>query len=78
MAADSWRRSDGGSRRGGRARAPIALDDAAGKRLVVAYLDRMVQDGYAAWSQLDNGEVQLRTTSGEVFRLGATLITRVS
>ncbi len=78
MAAHSWRGSDGTSRGSGRARAPIALDDAASKRLVIAYLNRMVQDGHAAWSQLDNGEVQLRTAGGEVFRLGATLITRVS
>ncbi len=72
------RRKPGG-RAGGRGRITVSvtINELEDKRLMIAYLDRMVQDGHAAWSQLDDGEVQLRTASGEVFRLGATLITRV-
>ena len=78
MVLDSRRRADGRARGRGRITTPVAADDTESKRLVIAYLDRMVQDGHAAWGRFDDGEVQLRTASGEVFRLGATLITRVS
>jgi hypothetical protein len=47
------------------------------KALVMSYIGHFVNDGYAEWSLLDNGDVELRFFSGEVFLLGDTTITRV-
>ena len=47
------------------------------KALVMSHIGQLVSDGYAEWSLLDNGDVELRFLSGEVFLLADTTITRV-
>jgi hypothetical protein len=47
------------------------------KALVISHIGQFVSDGYAEWSLLDNGDVELRFLSGEVFLLADTTITRV-
>jgi hypothetical protein len=37
-----------------------------------------VYDGYAEWTMLDNGDVELRFFSGEVFLLADATMTRVA
>jgi hypothetical protein len=53
----------------------FAVDPA--KALVMSHIGQLVSDGYAEWSLLDNGDVELRFLSGEVFVLADTTITRV-
>jgi hypothetical protein len=43
----------------------------------MSHIGQLVSDGYAEWSLLDNGDVELRFLSGEVFVLADTTITRV-
>ena len=47
------------------------------KALVMSHLARLVSGGRAEWSLLDNGDVELRLLSGEVFFLADTTITRI-
>jgi hypothetical protein len=47
------------------------------KALVMSHIGQFVSDGYAKWSLMDNGDVELRFLSGEVFLLADTTITRV-
>jgi hypothetical protein len=47
------------------------------KALVVSYIGQLVGDGYAEWSLLDNGDVELRFFSGEVLLLADSSIARV-
>lgn len=60
---------------------PVARDDRSAvdpaKALVIAHLEVLVSDGFAEWSPLDNGEVELRFFSGETFLLGASSVTRI-
>jgi len=53
----------------------FAVDPA--KALVVSHIGQLVSDGYAEWSLLDNGDVELRFLSGEVFLLADATITRL-
>jgi hypothetical protein len=53
----------------------VAADPA--KALVMSHIGQLVSDGYAEWSQLDNGDVELRFLSGEVFVLADNCITRI-
>lgn len=46
------------------------------KALVMFYLGQLVSDGYAEWSLLDNGDVELRFSKGDIFLLADTSITR--
>jgi hypothetical protein len=55
--------------------ATCAYDDA--KALVMSYAGQLASDGYAEWSVLDNGDVELRFFTGEVFLLRDTTIMRV-
>ena len=48
-----------------------------GKTEVVKYLASFVNDGFARWAALANGDVALTLLSGETFHLGRTTITRV-
>lgn len=48
------------------------------KALVMKYVGRLVADGYAQWSMLDNGEVEVRFTSGETYLLAETTILRLA
>ena len=47
------------------------------KALVMSHIRRLVSDGYAEWSLLDDGDVELRLLSGEIFHLADTTITRI-
>jgi hypothetical protein len=48
------------------------------KALVMTYFDELVSHGYAEWSPLDNGDVELRFFGGQVFLLADTTITRIA
>jgi hypothetical protein len=39
------------------------------KSLVMELLGRLVTDGFAEWTICDNGEIELRFSTGETFRL---------
>jgi hypothetical protein len=60
---------------------PVARDDRTAvdpaKALVIAHLGVLVSDGFAEWSPLDNGNVELRFFSGETFLLAASSVTRI-
>lgn len=47
------------------------------KALVMSYLGQLVSEGHAEWNLLDNGDVELRFLTGEVFLLADTSITRI-
>ncbi len=47
------------------------------KALVMTHIGQFVYDGYAEWTMLDNGDVELRFFSGEVFLLADATMTRV-
>jgi hypothetical protein len=47
------------------------------KALVMKTIGQLVADGYAEWDMLDNGEVELRFTSGETYLLAETTILRL-
>jgi hypothetical protein len=46
--------------------------------LVVTYIRRLVADGFAAWDVLDNGDIEVRFTSGESYLLGENTILRLA
>src|ERR1700692_4575627 len=48
------------------------------KALVMTHIGQFVRDGYAEWTMLDNGDVELRFFSGEVFLLADATMTRVA
>lgn len=48
------------------------------KALVMSYIGQLVADGFAAWEMLDNGEVEVRFTSGETYLLAETTILRLA
>jgi hypothetical protein len=43
----------------------------------MAYVERLVRDGLASRIEMANGATELTLSSGEVFRLGTTPITRI-
>jgi hypothetical protein len=43
----------------------------------MTHIGQFVYDGYAEWTMLDNGDVELRFFSGEVFLLADATMTRV-
>jgi hypothetical protein len=47
------------------------------KALVMSNIGQLVSDGPAEWSLFDNGDVELRFFTGEVFLLADTSITRI-
>jgi hypothetical protein len=47
------------------------------KAAVMAYVERLARDGFARCSEADNGVIELTLSSGEVFHLGKTSITRI-
>jgi hypothetical protein len=53
------------------------LDADGAKALVISHIGQLVSDGYAEWSLLDSGDVELRFLSGEIFLLADTSITRI-
>jgi hypothetical protein len=48
------------------------------KALVMTCFRRLVADGYAEWHMLENGDIQLRLYTGEAYRLGKAMITRIA
>jgi hypothetical protein len=73
------------TRRAMTGRTAAAPDNIAGrfygnsaKALVMTHIGRFVRDGYAKWTMLDNGDVELRFFSGEVFLLADATMTRVA
>ncbi len=57
----------------------VALaQDNPDKALVMKYIGPLVADGYAEWAMLDNGEVEVRFTSGQIYLLAETTILRLA
>jgi hypothetical protein len=48
------------------------------KALVVKYIGQLVADGFAAWELHDNGDVEVRFTSGETYLLAEATILRIA
>ena len=48
------------------------------KARVMRYIGQLVADGFAAWEMLENGEVEVRFTSGETYLLSETTILRLA
>ena len=48
------------------------------KALVMTHIGQFVYDGYAEWTMRDNGDVELRFFSEEVFLLADATMTRVA
>ncbi len=48
------------------------------KTLVMTHIGQFVRDGYADWAMLDNGDVELRFFSGEIYLLADATMTRVA
>lgn len=47
------------------------------KAFVMKYFGQLVADGFATWELRDNGDVELRFTSGETFLLAEKVIVRL-
>ncbi|NTF45914.1 hypothetical protein [Rhizobium rhizogenes] len=57
----------------------VALaQDNADKALVMTYIGQLVADGYAEWTVLDSGEIEVRFTSGETYLLAETTVLRLA
>jgi hypothetical protein len=52
--------------------------DNSDKAQVMTYIGQLVADGYADWKMLDNGEVEVRFTSGEAYLFCKTNILRLA
>jgi hypothetical protein len=48
------------------------------KALVMKHIGRLVAAGHAEWEMHENGSVQLRCRTGEIFLLQETMIVRVA
>jgi hypothetical protein len=48
------------------------------KAFVMKYIGQLVAEGYADWAMLDNGDVEVRFTSGETYLLAETTILRLA
>ena len=48
------------------------------KPLVMKYIGQLVAAGHAEWETRENGSLQLRCRTGEIFLLGETMILRVA
>jgi hypothetical protein len=59
------------------ASADIAGQDDSAKIFVLNCVGELVADGYAEWTRLDGGGIELRLPNGEVFLLGEAAITRL-
>lgn len=54
------------------------VKDNPDKALVMKYIGLFVADGSAEWAALDNGEIEVRFTSGETYLLAETTILRLT
>jgi hypothetical protein len=77
-------RGDAKSRRRKYCRTAMARDGIVGciyadpaKTLVMTYIGKLVCAGHAEWRALENGEVELRFFTGEMFLLADTTVTRL-
>lgn len=52
--------------------------DQSDKVLVMAYISQVVVDGHAEWELLDNGEVEIRFTTGEIYLFSKNTILRLA
>jgi hypothetical protein len=50
----------------------------ADKALVMALLGILLREDHADWELLDDGDIELRLTTGEAFRLGDSTVTRIA
>ncbi len=50
----------------------------ADKALVMTYIGQLVADGYAEWTMLDSGEIEVRFTTGEIYLLAETTVLRLA
>ena len=64
---------------------PASVDDVAArlgddpaKPLVMMYLSQFVNDGYAEWHARDDGDLELRFATGEIFLMTDTTMTRLA
>jgi hypothetical protein len=64
---------------------PASVDDVAArfsddpaKPLVMMYLSQFVNDGYAEWHARDDGDLELRFVTGEIFLMADTTMTRLA
>jgi hypothetical protein len=48
------------------------------KALVMTCLEQLAADGHAEWSMLDNGDVELRFSTGETFLLAENVVIRLA
>ncbi|MBX9841117.1 MAG: hypothetical protein K2Z80_04835 [Xanthobacteraceae bacterium] len=48
------------------------------KALVMCHLDQLVANGYAAWAERSNGDLEVRFYSGQRFLLARHTITRIA
>ena len=48
------------------------------KALVMTYIGQLVADGYAEWTMLDDGDIELSFNSGETFLLAERVIIRLA
>jgi hypothetical protein len=48
------------------------------KALVMTYVGQVVAEGYAEWDMLENGDVELRCHTDEIFLLAETMIVRIA
>lgn len=52
--------------------------DDPSKSLVMTYLSQFVNDGYAEWHARDDGYLELRFVTGEIFLMADTTMTRLA
>ena len=48
------------------------------KALVMSHIGQLVADGLAAWTALENGEIEVRLATGEIYLLGEATILRLA
>jgi hypothetical protein len=77
--------ADTKTRRGRRSVSKITTDVIAGlvhadpaKALVMSYIGKLVADGYAQWTELNDGDIELSFNSGETFLLAERVIIRLA
>jgi len=48
------------------------------RALVLSYVARLVADGFAVWDIFENGEIEVRFNSGEMFIFAETTVLRLA
>jgi hypothetical protein len=77
--------ADTKTRRGRRSISKVTSDVIVGlvhadpaKALVMSYIGQLVADGYAQWTKLNDGDIELTFNSGETFLLAERVIIRLA